>query len=144
MKRIEKEIKKIVYQYESIDGQRFDTEEDCKKWESSYLGTLEASMKNIRQISVCAPDLGIPYACEDWYVFVVRPSGMNEIVLLNAYIQAKTNNPGTLLTNDHVGKYIALNFGYDYDYCEIYVLDTWAEVIQKNIDDVIAEYEKEN
>ena len=50
MKKIQREETKVIYTdiYVSVDGKEFTNEKDCREWETSYKGTLEASWKLIR------------------------------------------------------------------------------------------------
>lgn len=143
MKRIEKEITNVIYQYESVDGKTFDNEEDCKKWEQSYESVVVASFNKIHHIDACGVDLGIPYASEDYCMVVLRPKNFDEIVVINSYIKIKTHELNiTWLDASDIGKTLILNFGYDYDYCDVYVLEDRVNAIQKAVNEVIEEFEK--
>lgn len=123
MRKIQREETKVIYTdiYVSVDGKEFTNEADCKAWENSYRGTLEASWALIDKKKVCDCDFGIPWSSEDHECYAIKPKNLDEIVLINAYIKAKTGDNGKLTTN-HIGKLLILNFGYDYDFCDVDVL----------------------
>ena len=138
MKKIQKEEKIYKDVYVSVDGKEFSNEADCKEWEKSYRGTLEASWKLIKKIEVSDCNLGLPWSSDDHECYVLMPKDLDEITLINAYIRSSTCCEG-VLTTEHIGKLIALNFGYDHDYCDVYILDKHI----KKIYDYVAEIEKE-
>ena len=139
MKKIQREVTTYKDIYVSVDGKEFNNETDCKEWENSYKGTLAASWKLVKKISVNAAYIGLPYSNDDDECYVIKPQDLNEITLINAYIQSSTYNNGTTLTANHIGELVALNFGYDHDYCMVYALSDH----MKNITDHITETEKE-
>lgn len=134
MKKIQREETKVVYTdiYVSVDGKEFTNEADCRAWETSYRGTLEASWQLINKKKVCDCDFGIPWSNEDHECYAIKPKNLDEIVLINAYIKATTYNDGRL-TTEHIGKLIMLDFGYDHDYCDIWELSKRIEAIASNI-----------
>ena len=138
MKKIKREETIYKYVYVSVDGKEFNSEVDCKAWENSYKGTMQASWQLIKKIEVSDCNLGLPWSSDDHECYVLVPKSLDEIVLINAYIESSTDYKNTL-TAEHIGKLIALNFGYDHDFCDVYVL---ADHI-KAISDYISDLEKE-
>ena len=57
MKKIQKEETKVIVKdiFVSVDGKEFTNEADCKAWETSYRGTLEASWALIKKKKVFDP-----------------------------------------------------------------------------------------
>lgn len=135
MKKIQREVKTYTDIYVSVDGKEFTNEADCKAWEKSYKGTLEASWKLIKKIEVNTCDLGLPWSNDDYECYVLRPKNLDEICLINAYIESSTSYNG-ILTSEFIGRTIALNFGYDHDYCDVYVLEEHLSGIAQYIDKV--------
>ena len=135
MKKIQREETKVIVSdiYVSVDGKEFTNEADCKAWETSYRGTLEASWALIKKKKVFDTDFGIPWSSDDHECYAISPKNLDEITLINAYIKATTNNDGRL-TMEHIGQLIVLDFGYDYDYCDIWVLSEHVDAIIRNID----------
>lgn len=136
MKKIQREETKVIYTdiYVSVDGKEFTNEADCKAWESSYRGTLEASWKLIDKKEVCNCDYGFSYSSEDHECYAIKPKNLDEIVLINAYIHAYTygNATATALTTEHIGKVVILNFGYDHDWCDVDILaDHFAKLAER-------------
>lgn len=122
MRKINKEIKTYETIFVSVDGREFKTEADCKTWETSYKGTLTASWQLIKKIEINDVCLGIPYSNDAHECYLIRPKDIDEIALINAYIQATTCGD-IVLNSSHIGRLTALNFGYDHDYCEAYIVD---------------------
>ena len=133
MKKIQREVKAYEDIYVSVDGKEFKNEADCKAWENSYKGTLEASWKLMKKEQVYDCKLGLPGTNYDDEVYVIKPKTLDEIVLLNAYIASSTYNNGAQLTTEHIGKLIALNFGYDHDYCDVYILEDHINKLKKYV-----------
>lgn len=132
MKKIQREVKTYTDIYVSVDGKEFTNEADCKAWENSYRGTIEASWKLLDKKEVSDCDLGMPWGSEDHECYAIKPKNLDEIVLINAYIKATTCSDGTLTTH-HIGKVIILNFGYDHDYCDVDVLSEHLERVTARI-----------
>ena len=140
MKKIQREETKVVYTdiYVSVDGKEFANEKDCREWEASYRGTIEASWQLINKKKVYNTDYGIPWSSDDHECYAIKPKNLDEIVLINAYIKATTSNDGRL-TTEHIGKLLMLDFGYDHDYCDIWELSKRIEAITSNIAKLEAE-----
>lgn len=138
MKKIQREVTISKDIYVSVDGKEFTNEADCKAWENSYKGTLEASWQLINKKRVYDTDYGIPWSSEDHECYAIKPKNLDEIVLINAYIKATTDNEGRL-TTEHIGQLIMLDFGYDHDYCDIWVLSERVDAIVRNIAKLDAE-----
>lgn len=133
MKKIQREETKVIYTdiYVSVDGREFTNEKDCREWENSYKGTLEASWQLIDKKRVYDTDYGIPWSNDDNECYAVKPQNLDEIVFINAYINGTTSVEGKL-TTQHIGKLLILNFGYDHDWCDVYVLaDHFAKITEK-------------
>lgn len=140
MKKIQEKVETVVYKdvFVSVDGLKFDTEADCKAWETSYKGTMAANWKLINKAEANGCNLGLPYSNEDDECYIIEPKTLDEITVINAYIASSTGSAGDL-TMEHIGKLLVLNFGYDHDYCDVYVLSKHIE----NITNYIAKLEKE-
>ena len=133
MKKIQREETVVVRKevYVSVDGKEFANEADCKAWENSYRGTLEASWQLIKKQEVNPCQFGIPYCNEDDECYVIKPTSLKDITLINAYISASTYDNRVALTTNHIGKLVLLNFGYDHDYCSEYILaDNLAKITE--------------
>jgi hypothetical protein len=140
MKKIQRRVETVTYEniYVSVDGKEFENEADCRAWETSYRGTLEASWKLIEKKEVYDTDFGIPWSSEDHECYAIKPKSLDEIVLINAYIKATTGDDGRLTTK-HIGELIVLDFGYDHDYCCFWVLSDQLAKIASNIAKLEAE-----
>ena len=139
MKKIQQEVKTYKDIYVSVDGKEFSNKEDCEAWEKSYKGTIAASWSLIKKVDASTVNLGLPWSSDDYECYVLKPKSLDEITLINAYIQSSTCSSGTMLTTGHIGHTIAINFGYDHDYCDVYVI----EDNLKNITNYMAKLENE-
>lgn len=139
MERTQKQVTTYQTIFVSVDGKEFNSESDCREWENSYEGTLTASWKLIPKIEANACLLGLPYSYEDKECYVLKPKDLEEITLINAYMEKSTHNNCCKLTTEHIEKLIALDFGYDYDYCDVYILENRINLIMSSI----AEFERE-
>jgi hypothetical protein len=134
MKKIQREETKVIVTniYVSVDGKEFTNEADCLEWESSYRGTLEASWQLIKKEQVDGYDFGIPYVSADSECYILRPKDINEVALINAYMDSVTDDFRTHLTVNHIGKLVLLDFGYDRYSCSTYILtDILAEITDR-------------
>ena len=124
MKKIQKETTIYKDIYVSVDGKEFNNEADCRAWENSYKGTIVASWKLIEKVEANPCSLGMPYANDDHECYVIKPKNLEEITLINAYIESSVCcGNGVKLTTNHIGKLVAMDFGYDHDYCDVYILE---------------------
>lgn len=130
MKKIQKDvvIKKDVFV--SIDGMEFNNEADCREWETSYKGTMAASWNLIKKIKANPCELGVPYANEDDECYMIKPKNLEEITLINAYIRSSTSCD-IKLTTDHIDKAVIIDFGYDHDWCHVYIVENLINNITK-------------
>lgn len=125
MKKITREETKIITKefYISVDGREFEQENDCQNWEKSYKGTLAASWELIKKEKICGCDLGLPGATYDDECYILKPSNLEEITLINAYLDAFIYDSCQTLTTEHINKLICFNFGYDCDFCDVYIIE---------------------
>lgn len=144
MRKIQREETKVIYTdiYVSVDGKEFTNEADCKAWETSYKGTIEASWQLINKKKVYNTDYGIPWSSEDHECYAIKPKNLDEIVLINAYIKATTSDNGKL-TTEHIGKLLILNFGYDHDYCDVDILADHIAKLTEHFAKLVAKFNDE-
>ena len=134
MKTIKKEETKVITTevYVSADGKEFTDKEHCLEWEKSYRGTLELSWKNFAKKAVCGTDYGVPYAYDDNECYIVMPKNLEDITLINAYIDCVTCGNGNRLETTMINKTVFLNFGYDRDWCDVYdVRDLISKILNR-------------
>ena len=141
MKKIQKEIKTYENVYVSVDGKEFSNEADCKAWESSYKGTLASSWTLMKKTEANAANLGIPGGCDDYECYIIKPENLDDIVLLNAYIESSTYSGG-MLTNQHIGQILIINFGYDHEYCDIYTMAEHMNAITEYMSKLIDKFDE--
>lgn len=133
MKKVEtiQEIRKTVVQYESVDGNLFDTEEACKQWEKSYEGTIMACFKKVPQIETNSSAMYFEYNSEEDTTYIVRPRHMEDVQVINNLLQFVCKN-GKLLTHEDINQDYIINFGYDGlhgDFYDLFALDAYLDRI---------------
>ncbi len=147
MKKIIKEETRVIKReiFVAADGREFINEEDCKKWEKSYECTLRKSFEqlNIKKLSQNdIGDIGIPFAQLEDNCYLVKARNTEEVVLINAYIKMEAYSDNLVLTTDIIDKIIILNFGYEYGWCDCYILEEVLKTVTKNITKQIEEFNK--
>ena len=136
MKKVEKEIQKTekIITYVSDDGLEFVSEENCREWENSYRCTLRKALKEIPHIETNGDDSYIQGGKYDDYVWVFKPRNFEDIKVINAYTETFTGTSADL-TQDDIGVLLMINFGYDYDWCDVYRVDNYLKKIQNTFDE---------
>lgn len=140
MRKIENEImvKQIETTWEASDGTIFSNELDCEKYEQSYKCTIINSFNKIPRKEINSNDIYCPYATYDDAITIIYPRHMDDIVIINAYVKMKTGDDGWL-TQEHIGKHIMLNFGYDFGFCDIWVMEELLAIITARYKEQMAE-----
>ena len=67
--------------------------------------------------------------CDD-EVWIIKPRDFEDIKVINAYTEATCCGCKANLTQEDIGKLIAMNFGYDHDWCGIYKVDEYLNSIK--------------
>lgn len=137
MRKIENEvmIKQIETTWEAVDGTVFNNALDCEKYEQSYKCTIINSFNKIPQTNVSGGNFYCPFYCDDNDVITILPRNMDDIVVINAYAKCMTGVDSEL-TQEHIGKHLIINLGYDYDWFDVMVMD-------KLLADIAARYNEE-
>ena len=137
MRKIGKEIttKTSVTEYEASDGKIFKNEEDCKKWEESYICTITNCFKKIPQTPVNGDHSYLSSSEYDDEVITIMPRDLEDIKVINAYIKATTCGTELKITHESVGRVLLLNFGCDHDWCTYYDLDKHFDQIKKDYEE---------
>ena len=122
IKEIEKTYKEKVYV--AVDGKEFKNEADCKEWENSYKCTIKQSFDKLPKMRVDGVGLAFPDAHSDDDVLVVEPESLNDIALINAYVQAFIDDGDAMLMDTtYIGKKVVLNFGDSNEYFSFVLFD---------------------
>lgn len=133
IKEIEKTYKENIYV--AVDGKEFTNETDCKEWENSYKCTIKQSFDKLPKINISKTPIAASfYCCEDEKCYVVEPSCLDDIALINAYAQNCFSHPA-LLDITYIGKKVVINFGYD-DYFSFTLLDDLIKNFNSNIESI--------
>lgn len=127
-----KETREVVVrtEYVAVDGTVFASRENCEKWEKSYECTLTQSMKAIPHIETNGETAYLQGGNDSDEVWIVKPRDFEDIKIINAYTETLCYGCKSNLTQDDIGKMIALNFGYDHDWCGVYRLEGYLESIR--------------
>lgn len=145
-----KTIEKIVG-YEAYDGTRFDTEDECKRYEGLANNVIKKKFKNlvIKEIESCdITDWGDAYygatIGEDWYIALVYIKDEKDLMIAQMFQSSTGDCINGLFDESMIGKKVIVSIGSGiypipksgkkctYDYC--YVWGT--------IEDQVKAYEK--
>ena len=140
MKSKMKEVVTFKEVFVSKDGREFNTEADCRKWEDSYACTMEESFAPIKKTTAEATELGITEF--DAETYILKPSTLDEIAIINAYADGIAYEVGNHLGAHHIGKVIALVMSYGREYARFIDLAEHIESIVKYLDKKVIEIEK--
>lgn len=93
-----------VKKWESIDGRKFNSAEDCKRWEDSYACTINREMKNIPHVLIGMDEL-MPYAYSDDALLVIAPRDFDDVTVANAWIRFhyRASEDNVYLTSKDIG-----------------------------------------
>lgn len=131
-----KEIRKEVITYESVDGNVFETKEDCLAWEKTYACIEKIPHKNVNGEI-------LPNSNYDDNVMVLIPRNIEDINVINAYLNNIDSYNLNRLTQEDIGKTICINFGYDYDFYIIYKYPDILENIKRTMDNIETEIKEQ-
>ena len=117
--RITKEVTELVVTFVASDGKVFKNEEDCKKYEESYVCTLKTCFKKIPHLEKAASSLYMQYGNEEDEAYMLIPRNIEDIYAINRVLDYCDGIYGAIgqtsgrLTQDDIGKTILINFGYE-------------------------------
>lgn len=140
-----KEMKQVVVktEYIAVDGTVFTDKEQCEKWEKSFKCTLTKAMKQIPHVETFAEKAHIPCSNYDENVWVLKPRNFEDIKVINAYTEHCCGYNADL-TQDDIGMLLALNFGYDYDWCDVLKIEKYLAEIKKAYNEFENEIDNNN
>lgn len=110
----EKTIKEIVG-YEANDGRKFTTAEECKKYEESAIGVINADFEAVIQdkpFPECSIYEDFGYGSEDFMMAVVDIKNADVLEIVNKYMALRKNG---LINPDFIGKKVIMNIGMCYE-----------------------------
>ena len=145
------EVKSTATRYVTTDGSIFPSESMANDYENSYKGTMSVMAMEIPHARmVNAVDYNIPYASEDWQSYIFKPRNVDDIKILNAWMEACVNGSyfnfrdEHRLTQKYIGKEILITFGYDADFVDVYLLEERLKTLKRNISDVYEYFDDMN
>lgn len=141
MKEIKKEIQKIEYitQYEAIDGTKFNTVEECRKYEDSAEAVLLARYKPLVVTRKSEETLFNVGSCE-YEIDVVKPTEeeidtiLQLIALFNSHYDNEKLQEYRIMLNKALENddFILIGRGCGYDhYDSFYIIDSLTDFINK-------------
>lgn len=141
MKEIKKEIQKIEYitQYEAIDGTKFNTAEECRRYEDSAEAVLLARYKPLVVTRKSEETLFNVGSCE-YEIDVVKPTEeeidtiLQLIALFNSHYDNEKLQEYRIMLNKALENddFILIGRGCGYDhYDSFYIIDSLTDFINK-------------
>jgi len=114
----EKKIERVEYvkEYVANDGEVFQSEEECRKYEQTAKGAINGmfmKLPNI-QINECAADTDpfYTFSCEDT-IYAIRIQNVEELEVVNKWIKATDPCCCHSVSTEDIGKIILLCRYYD-------------------------------
>lgn len=118
-----KEVRETVVGYEAFDGTRFDSLDECKKYESTAEAVIEKAFFELitREtgktfddsiIAECDIYEHFGYGSEEYYYAIVEIKDESELEIANRFYEIKK---GTGIPREYIGKKILINLGMQYD-----------------------------
>ena len=139
-----KEIKRTetiekVIGYEANDGTRFDSKEECEKYEKSALGVVYERFKKliIKELYECEVFENQGYGSEDYVYYLIDIKDENDINTYNHFLQL-IESKENIIDESYIGKRILVGAGFDYDNWSCRHLD-----IKGTIDDMKKQFAKD-
>ena len=108
-------IEKVVG-YEAIDGKRFDSKDECEKYDKTAAAVIKADFKKliVKVMELCQitsyADVPFSDIGEDCYVALVRIKDHNDLKTCNMY--SELTRQKCYFTDDMVGKDIIVYIGW--------------------------------
>ena len=120
--KVTKTIEEVVA-YEAFDGERFDSRDECKKYESTAEAVIEKAFFELitREtgktfddsiIAECDIYEHFGYGSEEYYYAIVEIKDESELEIANRFYEIKK---GTGIPREYIGKKILINLGMQYD-----------------------------
>lgn len=123
MKTIENKVENTYYSYEAIDGQRFNSKEECEKYELGAMCAIRTRIKDMAIRSGKAYEFFID-GCGDNRVDVCIPKNDRDIDAIRQYCCfISGSKTATSIGSDDIGKVLIIMTGYDDDWVTVQRLD---------------------
>lgn len=110
----ERTIKEVLG-YESNDGKRFSTKEECEKYEKSAEGVINADFEAVvcdKPFAECNIYEDFGYGSEEFMMAVVDIKNADILEIVNKYMALRKNG---LVNPDFIGKKVIINLGNCYE-----------------------------
>lgn len=140
MREITKErVVKDVIGYEANDGTRFDSKEECQKYEKSALSVVKERFKRLIVGETYEDDL-MNAGCEDgiWYIIKIKNG---DDVNTAAMYGSLRGCSGAIVTDDDIGKEVVIGTYDDY-FWRVGTLDEIINRIKTSFNSAKEMYEK--
>lgn len=117
--------------YEAVDGTRFDSKEECEKYDKTAKAVIVSEFKKriVRDMEVSDftkyGEIPFTECGEEWYVAHVKIKNQEDLKACNMFCQLVRGE--SYFTDDMIGKDLLVSIGYgsrdgrrDYDICWVY------------------------
>lgn len=149
MKEIKKTIEQVVG-YEAFDGTKFNSHEECLRYEQSAESVLLARLKKIIKKEIYENEVfeHEGYGSEEHLYWVVEFKTKEDIDTFNQFAQFTHNNGN--ISDEYIGKTVLVGTGYCHDswkYRGLYVKGTYDELVEiykRDLDFAFKEEDKED
>jgi hypothetical protein len=110
-------ITEEVVWYEAYDGERFDSEEECKKYEATATAAIEKAFYGLmvggKPLAECDIWANFGYGSEEFEVAIIDINDEHDLEIANRfYIHNKASN---MIPKSYIGKRVLVDIGYGFD-----------------------------
>lgn len=134
--KAKREIEEVIG-YESTDGIRFSTEEECRKYEKTAKGVICAKALKYRIVESHEEYLFQRGTDNRVEIFDIKDD--TAVDAINMYISFKWYDEYPAQINeDYIGKKAIIIWNYDEDYCDLFTIDSLLDDIKSSYESLIS------
>lgn len=132
LKRTETITREIIDGYEASDGTLFGNEEECRKYEQTAKGVCFEAVKKYMLGSCTEMDF-TEYGSDECYIEFFEVPDMDAAKAIAQYVLIRTDDKKLVQkVIDRIGKRLMLSWNYDKDFCWVFDVDGYKEMLEKN------------
>lgn len=132
LKRTRTITQEETYGYEASDGTFFSSSEECIKYEKSAKGVCSATAKKF-MLGSCSEMDFTEFGSDECTVEFFEVPDMDAAKAIAQYVLIRTEDK-TLVDKviERIGKRLFLSWNYDKDFCWIYSVDEYKDLLEEN------------
>ena len=119
--------------YVAPNGVKFEIESDFEVYCTDIYDSLVDKIEKIPHVETTSEDLHMYHPDDEETVWILIPRTKQDISIL-CKIQKWADRFGDRISEDHIGKPLAVRFGFNWDELEIVDLEVFRDELARNID----------